>query len=299
MAAENSEVELRVLTTPEELESIIELDEIVWGELVTPLHLLVAISGNGGLVIGATINNKLVGYTLGFIGLHSAGENSVYKFHSHSLGVHPDYRDQNIGFKLKLAQQRLIENLGIELITWTYNPLESKNAYINITKMGGICRTYKRDVYGIMDDKLNQGIPSDRFVLELWVSSNRVTRKASQKNRIKLDLAHYLSSKALVVNTTKLDPAGWPMPHKDKMDLLDDPDNRPTIVLFEIPPDFQGLRNYSADLTMTWRMYTRVIFELLLAHGYIVSDFVYLPGNKSRSYYVFSHGDALVGGIVK
>ena len=127
MSDSNYNLELRVLKTPEELAPVIKLEEVVWGDAITPMHVLVALSGNGGLVIGAYLDKLLVGYALGFIGLHPDGENSIYKFHSHTLGVHPEYRNKNIGFKLKLAQIQLIQQLGIDLITWTYNPLESKN----------------------------------------------------------------------------------------------------------------------------------------------------------------------------
>src|SRR6185436_11873728 len=82
---------------------------------------------------------------------------------SHQLGVLPAYRDQDIGYRLKLAQRDWVNLQGVRLITWTYDPLESRNARLNIARLGAVCRTYRREPYGVMEDTLNAGVPADRF----------------------------------------------------------------------------------------------------------------------------------------
>lgn len=295
MEPEKKAIEYRVLTQPEELGAVENLQSLIWGDTAVPLHMLLAIANNGGLAIGAYLDEKMIGFTFGILGTFEHQGETKLKHHSHELGVHPDYRDEGIGFKLKRAQWQMVRNQGIELITWTFNPLESRNAYLNINKLGGVCQQYERDVYGEMTDDLNRGIPSDRFMVELWVNSDRVGRRFAKERRRKLDLANYLAANALVLNRTKLNDAGFPEPLQDEMDKLDDPEKRSSVVLFEIPPDFQAIRESDSKLALRWRMYTRVIFELLFAHGYWVTDFVFLAGSSPRSYYVLSQGNATLG----
>ena len=85
--------------------------------------------------------------------------------------------NRGIGLQLKTAQREAVLAQGIELITWTYDPLESRNAYLNIQKLGAICKLYRRNEYGDMLDELNQGMPSDRFEVEWWINSRRVSQR--------------------------------------------------------------------------------------------------------------------------
>jgi len=288
-------IEIRVISEPPKITEVEGLQVKVWGDTPVPMHMMLAIISNGGILLGAYNQEELVGFVLGIIGIDARGDKTILKHHSHMMGIDPDHRDKGIGYKLKRAQWQLVRQQGIELITWTFNPLESRNAYLNIAKLGAVCNTYKRDIYGPMEDKLNRGVASDRFLVELWVNSERVNRRLSRESRRPLDLAHYLAADAVVVNATKNNAAGWPVPFSDDMDKLDGPDGRPPLVLFEIPPDFQGLLKNDLPLAQEWRMYSRVIFELLFAHGYWITDYVYLPGSSPRNYYVLSLGNATLG----
>ncbi len=184
-----------------------------------PLHLLVTLAGNGGLVIGAYDEDHLVGFVFGFPGLAMFADEIKPKHCSHQMGVHPDYQDQGIGFALKQAQWQMVRHQGLDLITWTYDPLESRNAILNIAKIGGICHTYKRMVYGEMRDGLNQGLPSDRFEVDLWVNGPRATERLGRKPRSRLDLAHYLEGGIEVLNPTTLNefrvPGSFRKPRKN------------------------------------------------------------------------------------
>ena len=119
------------------------------------------------------------------------------------LGVHPAYRDHGIGFTLKRAQWQMVRHQGLDRITWTFDPLLSRNAYLNIARLGAVCNTYLRAVYGELRDGINAGLPSDRLQVDWWVNSQRVNRRLSRRARPPLDLAHYLAAGAQVINPTR------------------------------------------------------------------------------------------------
>lgn len=288
----SQDVQFRSLNTPEEFKRLVVLETDVWpGADPVPDHLLLTAAQNGGVAIGAFLQDRMIGFVFGFVGLYEDG----IKHCSHMLGVHPDHRDLGLGYSLKRAQWQMVRQQGIDLITWTYDPLESRNANLNIAKLGAVCNTYKLNVYGDMSDELNIGIPSDRFQVDWWVNSTRVEKRLSKSSRGRLDLEQYTSADALVLNSTKLNNANLPIPHKDVLSILKDPHQRPPVVLFEFPSDYQGIKAADVELAQEWRLYSRVIFDLLFHHGYIVTDFVFQGGEHPRSYYVLSQGDTTLG----
>ena len=112
-------------------------------------------------MIGAWDDDKLVGFVLGFLGTDEGDPNrpamTRLKHCSHMLAVLPDYRDKGVGYQLKIAQYHAVNQQAVRLITWTFDPVESRNANLNIARLGAISRTYKRDNYGEMNDGLNVG----------------------------------------------------------------------------------------------------------------------------------------------
>lgn len=297
MTGKADKIELKVIESPAEMAAVEDLEKKVWpGINSVPYHVLLAVAHNGGILVGAYDGEDLVGYVFGFLGMYQTENGTEIKHCSHLLAIHPDYQSLGIGYKLKRAQWQLVRQQGLDLITWTYDPLESRNASLNIAKLGAVCNTYLRDEYGEMADELNQGIPSDRFLVHWWVNSNRAAQRLSKKTRKRLDLAHFLAAGAEIINDTKLNEAGLPVPDQDRMDTLEDPQTRPPITLFEIPADYQGMKTADLDLAIEWRLYSRTIFELFFQHGYLVTDLIYLPGSSPRTYYVLSQGDNTLGG---
>ena len=291
-------IELKALKNAEEIRPVEDLQRLVWSGSeteVVPMHMLMTIAQNGGLLIGAYDRDQLVGFVFGFLGVEHKGDQAQIKHCSHMMGVHPDYRDSGVGAKLKRAQWQLVRHQGLDLITWTYDPLESRNASLNIAKLGAICSTYKRDIYGELEDDLNAGLPTDRFQVDWWVNSQRVLKRLNSKPENRLSLAHYLAADVRIINQTQLNEAGFPVPYQDRMDLLENTETRPKMVLFEIPANFQQIKAADLDLAHDWRMYSRVVFELFFSHGYLVTDFVFMPGKEPRGYYLFSHGEATMG----
>lgn len=296
MADGKNNIKLRFIESPEDMRMVGELENKVWpGDQPVPYHILLAVVHNGGVLIGAYDGDDLVGYVFGFLGMYETEDGIKVKHCSHQLGIHPDYQDHGLGFKLKRAQWQIVRQQGLDLITWTYDPLESRNAYFNLAKLGAVCNTYLRNEYGDMLDELNRDIPSDRFMVHWWINTQRVFLRLSKTSRKKLDLAHFLAADAQVLNTTSLNEGGWPVPESDRMDLLEDPETQKAIVLFEVPADFQGLKVTDIELAKRWRSYSRTIFELLFHQGYLATDMVYMSGKNPRSYYVFSHGNKTLG----
>jgi predicted GNAT superfamily acetyltransferase len=292
-------IQIRLLDTAAQMSALETLQLEVWPGSkydVVPLHLLVSIAGNGGLVIGAYDGDRLVGFVFGFPGL-ALFEGEVKPKHcSHMTGVHPDYQGQGIGFALKQAQWQMVRHQGLDLITWTYDPLESRNAILNISKLGGICHTYKREIYGDMRDDLNIGLPSDRFQVDLWVNGPRATERIGKKPRARLDLAHYLEGGISAINPTTVNDAGLPVPPDEPVQLPGSPEEgRESLIMVEIPAEFQQIKKEDQDLALVWRLHTRELFETLFDRGYLVTDALYLPSTNARSFYILIDGEAQLG----
>ena len=157
----------------EELRACVALQKEVWNfsdaELV-PLRMFVVAEKVGGQVMGAFLGQEMTGFALSVPGTRSG---HVY-LHSHMLAVRKEYRNSGLGRRLKLLQREEALSRGIELIEWTFDPLEIKNAYLNIEKLGAIARRYNINQYGITSSPLQGGLPSDRLIAEWWLKSQRV-----------------------------------------------------------------------------------------------------------------------------
>lgn len=157
----------------DELRACVALQKEVWEfadiELV-PLRIFVVAQKIGGQVIGAFQNGELVGFAFAIPAVRG-GHTYLY---SHMLAVRKRYRDAGLGRRLKLFQREDALDRGFELMEWTFDPLEIKNAYLNIEKLGAIARRYNVNQYGITSSPLQGGLPSDRLVAEWWLKSNRV-----------------------------------------------------------------------------------------------------------------------------
>ncbi len=157
----------------EELRACVALQKEVWNftdaELV-PLRMFVVADKVGGQVMVAFDRDVMVGFALSVPGTRTG---HVY-LHSHMLAVRKDHRNSGLGRRLKLMQREEALSRGIELIEWTFDPLEIKNAYLNLEKLGAIARRYNINQYGITSSPLQGGLPSDRLIAEWWLKSKRV-----------------------------------------------------------------------------------------------------------------------------
>ena len=166
-------IEIRALTTHGEFQDAVHLQQEIWGfeeiELL-PLRLFVLATKVGGQAFGAFDGKRMIGFCLAIPGLKSGGKSYL---HSHMLGVLPEYRDAHIGRRLKLIQREEALERGIELIEWTFDPLEIKNAFFNMERLGAIVRRYVQNQYGTTTSHLHGGLPTDRCIAEWWIASPR------------------------------------------------------------------------------------------------------------------------------
>jgi len=164
---------IRVCCDPQEFETCVDIQREVWGfkdEELVPSRLFVVASKIGGQVIGAFDGDRMVAFALGIPG----NRNGHSYMHSHMLAVRPEYRNAGLGRRVKLFQREDALSKGIELIEWTFDPLEIKNAYLNIEKLGAITRRYTINQYGNVSSPLQGGLPTDRLTAEWWLKSKRV-----------------------------------------------------------------------------------------------------------------------------
>jgi predicted GNAT superfamily acetyltransferase len=282
---------IKIIEEIDEMHQVEQLQRRVWHEAETdiiPAHLMNSAVHSGGLLLGAFIDQTMVGFVFGFPGFYTTPDGPRLKHYSSMLGVLPELQSHGVGFALKRAQWQMVRHQGIDRITWTYDPLLSRNAWLNITRLGAVSDTYLRDFYGNMSDALNQGLPSDRFNVDWWVNSNRVYHRLSRRRRNSLDLRHFLTTGAPLLNTATIDHSNLPHPGQVTEFQLG---KELSILLVEIPADFQTVKEASLDLALEWRMHTRNIFEQLFANGYIVTDFVRSEDSPARSFYVLVHGE--------
>src|SRR5258708_12003739 len=172
-AGDQSVLEIARLSTQEEFKIAVELEGSIGGlgEIeVVPVRLFVVASKIGGQALGAFDGELMIGFCLAIPGLKVGAKGYL---HSHMLGVLPDYNNRGVGRLLKLAQREDALQRGIDLVEWTFDPLEIKNAYFNIEKLGAIIRRYVPNQYGTTSSFLHGGLPTDRCTAEWWIDSDR------------------------------------------------------------------------------------------------------------------------------
>ncbi|MEW6284855.1 MAG: GNAT family N-acetyltransferase [Chloroflexota bacterium] len=280
------ETVIKLLETPEEMTLVEELQRLVWPGSetdVVPAHVFITAVHNGGLVLGAFQNDELIGFVFGFPGLDFTPDGPRPKHCSHMMGVKPGVRDSGIGFALKRAQWQMVRKQGIDHITWTYDPLLSRNAYLNIAKLGAVCNTYRRAEYGEMRDGLNVGLPSDRFQVDWWVNTRRVERRLSKRPRRPLKLEDFSKADLHPLYTPLFGTLNLPRPPEHFAPL------EGRLLLAEIPSDFPALKETDFALARDWRFFTREVFETAFAAGYLVTDFLH---DQGRSFYVLTDGES-------
>jgi predicted GNAT superfamily acetyltransferase len=156
-----------------EMQAGFALQKEVWkfsdAELV-PVRIFVLANKIGGHVIGAFDGREMVGFALAIPGMRRGHS----YLHSHMLAVRQQYRNGGLGRRIKWYQREDALACGFELMEWTFDPLEIKNAYLNIEKLGAIARRYHVNQYGITTSPLQGGLPTDRLVAEWWMKSRRV-----------------------------------------------------------------------------------------------------------------------------
>jgi predicted GNAT superfamily acetyltransferase len=285
-------IEIRRIQTHDEYRAAEQIQREAWDQKdvdVVPDHLLITAQKNGGLVLGAFERiapaeagrptmvqtkeggGKLIGFVFSFVGLASDGR---VKHCSHIAAVNPTYQNQNVGYRLKLAQREHVLAQGLDLITWTFDPLESRNSYLNFHKLGTTCRTYLRELYGRMRDGLNAGLPSDRFQVDWHIASAHVSGRL-RGDQVPPSLSALRAGGVPTVNRSPT--SAPPRPPQTVLPLEGD------LLLVQIPADFQAIKSTDRGLARAWREHTRALFEAAFAKEYTAIDLLFEEG---QSYYL-------------
>jgi predicted GNAT superfamily acetyltransferase len=203
---------------------------------------------------------------------------------SHMLGVLDEHRNDGTGRRLKLLQRERTLAMGLDLIEWTYDPMQALNAHLNFTKLGAIVEEYEENVYGTSHSPLHGGNPTDRFVCEWWIRKPHVerrlpTRPGREGGDPSAALTMRTSEMADAGRANRAVPAGeWLVCREIDLAL----DTRRLMV--EIPTGFTEMLSQAPDLALEWRMATRQIFTAYFARGYRAVEFFLDRANGRGAY---------------
>jgi predicted GNAT superfamily acetyltransferase len=272
---------IRDLTTYDEFLQVRQVQQAVWGfgDPNTGLYppVLSTASKNGGVVLGALDpEGQMVGYIFGFLGREPGGP---LKLCSQTMGVLREWRSRGVATALKWAQRDRTLAAGLPLITWTFDPLESPNARLNMHKLGTVSRRYWRNVYGEQFGALNEGLPTDRLLVEWWIRGRRVVEI---ETRLEIETRDREGEKCVPV----FEAEGW---GRSRRVTAFHADLEAPHLSLEVPADIQHLKRTDMPLARDWRLHIREAFERYLGRGYIVTDFMTeVEGEARRGYYVLS-----------
>ena len=272
----NSSIIIREIDSISEMKALEQLQKDVWGwdDLDTmPLMNFIVTREVGGVLIGAFDGEKPVGFCFGFVGAH----NGHIIFHSHMLAVLPQFREHGIGHKLKLAQREHALAKGFTCVTWTFDPLQSANAYLNFTKLGVIANDYRVNFYGEKTSSaLHRFIGTDRLWVSWFLESERVRKRLERGSDVE-------PPDEELVSLVKMAPDGSPRTH-----ALVNQDH----LLIDVPADISVLQQQNPDLAVAWRNATRAAFTNALTAGYTVEEFYRIEreGQSAGCYLLSSHG---------
>lgn len=239
----------------------VAIQEEIWsGDVVVPPQLLLAAVHNGGFVALGHVahDERPAGFVFGFLGIHD----HHFRHHSHMLAVRPPYRHTGLAVKLKEAQRDHCLDQGIDTIAWTMDPLEARNARFNFAKLGAFARTYHRDFYGEMPDRLNEGLPSDRLYVEWRIATDRADRRLRGIDPVAALEDAEREGVPYLLRADREGP-GEPAPPGAESHLL-----------VEIPGDFQAVKARDRDLALAWRRAVREAIDPAFAAGYAAVEFL-------------------------
>lgn len=273
-------ISIRLLTTLAEFQACHEVQQAAWqfpDRLIIPYTQLVTIQQHGGLVLGAFDGPELVGFVYGFLGRRGTGP--LY-FFSQRMGVLPAYQGRGIGERLKWAQRAWAVEQDLPQIIWTYDPLESPNAWLNIAKLGGVVRHYERDFYGDHDTPLHRQLASDRFLVEWDLHSDRVVARL-ETGWSPPTGDGLLALAGPPLNAVTWDERGVPLCGVPNLGL------DLARLLVEVPARWQELRQIDLIPAADWRSKTRLLFEHYFALGYAVTGYAgHVVAGRRRNFYL-------------
>jgi chorismate synthase len=280
-STEATSIVIRDIESVMEMHQVEALEKEIWGceDLdILPATMLSASREVGGVLLGAYHDNTLVGFVYGFPGL----EDGEITHHSHMLAVKPSLRNLNLGYRLKLAQRDRILAQNIRRITWTFDPLQSLNAYLNFSKLGVVSDKYRINFYGESTTSFLHQFGTDRLWVSWLIESERVCQRLNNETN---EPAFY-SKLPKLVEVGKNEPIKW-----EASKVLGEP-----YVAIEIPADINELQRKDPAMALRWRETTREAFTTAIDSKYLVQDFFRSSrSEESLGVYVLSEQSKIVG----
>jgi predicted GNAT superfamily acetyltransferase len=283
------QISIRDLKSIDDLTQLKSVEKEVWGmsdDDTVPLTLAIACKAAGNIFIGAfdktghkseDDKDKLVGFAFGFLG-REHGQTTI---HSHMLAVLDAYRHLDLGARLKHAQRDRALAMGVHEMTWTYDPLQSRNAHFNFSKLGVVSDTYKVDFYGPQTSSMLHRNGTDRLWVRWMLNSRRVRDRVAGKNA----RVETLDAMKLLAPLVRFDPSGNP----GRADLAESLARQR--VSIEIPGDILAVERADMGLAREWRDATRWAFREALKAGFFVSEFCRsIRGQQGPGAYLLQRG---------
>ncbi len=263
-------VTFRPLSSLADFTAVVELEKVIWGPGYAdpvPAPILAVTTLRGGILIGAFDGDRMVGFVYSLPAIKD-GRPTQW---SHMLGVIPEYRQGGLGRELKMLQRERTIAMGLDLIEWTFDPLQAANAHLNFAKLGAVAEEYEVNVYGESTSPLHGGNPTDRLIAEWWVRSERVEQRLGGS----LPMAPVV----IVERANRTRARGeWLEPVDVRTDLAD------RHISVEIPVGFSDMLARAPELALTWRLAVREIFLAYFGAGYRTVEFFLNRGAATGSY---------------
>ncbi|MGA9930391.1 MAG: GNAT family N-acetyltransferase [Terriglobales bacterium] len=280
-------IAIRDLKSINDLSQLKAVEKQVWGmadDDALPLTLAIALKTAGNIFIGAFDkekgNEKLVGFAFGFLGR----EHGQTIIHSHMLAVLDAYRHLDLGSRLKQAQRERAMAMGVDEMTWTYDPLQSRNAHFNFSKLGVVSDTYKVDFYGPETSSVLHRNGTDRLWVRWILNSKRVRDRLAGKNTT--TRAETIDALRLLAPLVRFDPRGNPA----RADLAQSLARQRVSV--EIPGDILEVEQADMGLAREWREATRWAFSEAISAGFVVAEFCRsIRGNQGPGAYLLQSAE--------
>jgi predicted GNAT superfamily acetyltransferase len=259
---------IRDIESIDEMGAVEELQRVVWqcADIdVVPRMLLHPAREVGGALVGAYDGAQLVGFACGIVGI----ERGALSLHSHLLAVLPAYRAHGLGFRLKLAQRERALAHGIRRMTWTFDPLQSRNAHLNFARLGVVSDDYRVNYYGdVSTSPLHTATGTDRLWVTWHLDDERIVRRIEETTKHRAELEHARAELADAQSLVSVGDEGEPVLARLKEGA------HVGLVSIEIPADIDELQRDDLALARRWREATRGAFRVSLSAGHVVEDFI-------------------------
>jgi len=267
----------------------VQLD--VWGRdaETVPASLLAASIERGGVLVGAWDGGRLSGFAWSMPGWRD-GRPTHW---SHMLGVRPEARGRGLGVSLKRAQRSRLRRAGVELVEWTFDPLQAANAHVNLRRLGATAWEYRVNAYGEMHGPLHRGTPTDRLVAEWWIDRPEVARRLDDGDVARGsgdrpvpapdDAAAHAAAASPAATILEVRREGaWQVPG----DVRLPPSARRVQV--PVPARFTEMQQQAPAHALAWRLAARDVLTACFARGYRAVDFVRDPATGGGAYVLVS-----------